>query len=110
MSSWCDPLLGESSSRRVWRCRSAPRLPSGPADVSARADALRLDTFGVTGASGGGPYALAVARTLPERVIAVGLVCSMAPLEAADTTGSRGAQGARLALRHPLVARAALAE
>ena len=83
---------------------------SWPADVMALADALRLERFGVMGVSGGGPYALAVARAVPDRVIAVSLACPMAPLEAVDTSHSKGAQGARFALRHPLLARVALAE
>jgi pimeloyl-ACP methyl ester carboxylesterase len=37
-------------------------------DVAALADALKLGEFAVTGASGGGPHALAVAAALPDRV------------------------------------------
>jgi pimeloyl-ACP methyl ester carboxylesterase len=82
---------------------------SWPDDVKMVVDALRIDRFGVAGASGGGPYSLAVARAMPERARGVGLACPMAPLEGADTKGSAGARGARLALRHPVLGRAALA-
>lgn len=41
-----------------------------PTDVSALADALGLDRFIVAGHSSGGPYALACAALLPERVSA----------------------------------------
>ncbi|MDB4908851.1 MAG: alpha/beta hydrolase [Gemmatimonadetes bacterium] len=43
-------------------------------DVEALADSLGIDRFAVAGASGGGPYALAVARALPRRVTMAGLV------------------------------------
>jgi pimeloyl-ACP methyl ester carboxylesterase len=79
-----------------------------PDDLKILADTLKLDRFGVVGVSGGAPYSLAVARAMPQRVIAVGLACPMAPLEAADTRHSRGAQGAQFALRHPVLARIAL--
>jgi pimeloyl-ACP methyl ester carboxylesterase len=52
-------------------------------DVAAIADALGLGRFFVSGASGGGPHALAVAACLPERVIAAGCVVSLAPSDAA---------------------------
>src|SRR6516165_2603800 len=37
-------------------------------DVVAIADALGLERFSVTGTSGGGPHALAVAASVPERI------------------------------------------
>jgi pimeloyl-ACP methyl ester carboxylesterase len=48
-------------------------------DVSAIAEALGIETFCVTGESGGGPHALAVAASQGDRVRAVALVCSPAP-------------------------------
>src|SRR5947209_14262034 len=39
-----------------------------PADVSALADSLELDRFAVLGYSRGGPYALACAALIPERL------------------------------------------
>ncbi len=45
-----------------------------PGDVIELADYLRLDRFAVVGFSGGGPYALACAYKLPQRLTACGLV------------------------------------
>lgn len=41
-----------------------------PSDVAAIADALGIDRFVVAGHSSGGPYAVACASLLPERVLA----------------------------------------
>lgn len=54
------------------------------ADVAAIADALGIDRFVVTGGSGGGPHALAVAARLPERVIRAGCNVGGAPYDAPD--------------------------
>jgi pimeloyl-ACP methyl ester carboxylesterase len=51
-----------------------------PRDVAEFADAAGLERFAVAGWSGGGPYALATAHELADRVTAVGLVCSVTPL------------------------------
>lgn len=56
-----------------------------PADVAELADALGLRRFAVLGVSGGGPYALACAAEIPERLSAVGLVGGLGPL---DTPGA----------------------
>lgn len=45
-----------------------------PDDVVELADYLNLDTFAVVGFSGGGPYALACAKKIPERLTACGVV------------------------------------
>jgi pimeloyl-ACP methyl ester carboxylesterase len=50
-------------------------------DVANLADALDIERFSVVGYSCGGPYALAVAAELPERVERVGLVSSVATSE-----------------------------
>ena len=50
-------------------------------DVAHLADALGIERFSVVGYSCGGPYALAVAAELPERVEKVGLVSSVATSE-----------------------------
>ena len=52
------------------------------ADVAALADELRLDRFGVTGGSGGGPHSLACAALLPERVVRAICVVGVAPFGA----------------------------
>lgn len=48
-------------------------------DIEELAGALGLDRFGVVGLSGGGPYALACAHEMPDRVTAVALLGSVAP-------------------------------
>lgn len=50
-----------------------------PADAAALADHLGWGRFRVMGISGGGPFALACAHRLPERVSAVTLISSVAP-------------------------------
>lgn len=49
-------------------------------DVAAIADALELDSFAVTGGSGGGPHCLAVATLLGDRVTRAACVVGVAPL------------------------------
>ena len=49
------------------------------ADVRAIARALDIDRLGVWGISGGGPHALACAALLPDLVVAVGSLASVAP-------------------------------
>lgn len=51
------------------------------ADVAAIADALGLDRFAVSGTSGGGPHALAVAALLGERVTRAACVVGVAPYQ-----------------------------
>ena len=52
------------------------------ADVEAIADAFGLETFAVTGGSGGGPHALAVAARLTDRVLRARCVVGLAPYRA----------------------------
>src|SRR5581483_781680 len=54
-------------------------LTDWPADVVEAADLLHVGRFRVVGASGGGPYALACARLLPERVIQAAVVSGVGP-------------------------------
>jgi pimeloyl-ACP methyl ester carboxylesterase len=51
-----------------------------PSDVAEFADTLGLERFAVVGVSAGGPYALALAHAMPERVTRVGLVCAAGPI------------------------------
>lgn len=57
------------------------RLVDWPEDVSQLADQLGLKTFYVEGWSAGGPHALACAWELPERVKAVAIIASLAPMQ-----------------------------
>lgn len=55
------------------------RILDWPDDVTALADALRLDRIAVLGISGGGPYAAACAFKIPGRLTATGIVSGMGP-------------------------------
>jgi pimeloyl-ACP methyl ester carboxylesterase len=55
-------------------------------DAAALADHLALDRFAVAGHSAGGPYALAIAHRLPDRVTHAGVVCGFAPFDRPDAT------------------------
>lgn len=55
-------------------------------DVCELADALSLERFSIAGVSAGGPYALAVAHRLGERVNRVALCSSLSPLCAPHRT------------------------
>lgn len=48
-------------------------------DVAEAADLLGIERFAVVGWSGGGPYALACAHSLPARVTRVGILSGIAP-------------------------------
>jgi pimeloyl-ACP methyl ester carboxylesterase len=56
------------------------RLVTWADDVGALADAMGIEGFGVLGLSGGGPYALACAARLPDRIDAVAVVSSPGPM------------------------------
>jgi pimeloyl-ACP methyl ester carboxylesterase len=56
------------------------------ADVSELADALAIEHFTVVGVSAGGPYALALAHQLPDRVPRVAVCSSLSPLCAPHRT------------------------
>jgi pimeloyl-ACP methyl ester carboxylesterase len=51
-----------------------------PRDIAELADGLGIDCFAVFGMSGGGPHAASCAYALPDRVSALGLVSSPAPV------------------------------
>jgi pimeloyl-ACP methyl ester carboxylesterase len=59
-----------------------------PRDVKALADALKLDKFAVAGHSGGGPYALACAFAMPERISHAATICGVGPVDTPN--GTRG--------------------
>lgn len=78
------------------------------ADVAALADHLGVERFSVIGVSGGGPYALACAARIPERVRDVTLVAALGPL-APEPVPTEMPAANRLALaigaETPLIAR-----
>ncbi|HEY5155496.1 MAG TPA: alpha/beta hydrolase, partial [Acidimicrobiales bacterium] len=78
------------------------------ADVEECVDQLGIDHFGLVGLSGGGPYVLACAHRLPDRVVAGAVIGSVAPTQGKDAAeGGAVALTARfnsvlVALRQPL--------
>jgi pimeloyl-ACP methyl ester carboxylesterase len=53
-------------------------------DLRTIADTLGIDTMEVIGLSGGGPYTLACAAAMPDRVIAIGVLGGVAPWRGPD--------------------------
>jgi len=79
-----------------------------PRDVEEAAEALGLTRFSVIGGSGGGPYALACAYELPERVTRAGLISGVGPYDAPGATQGMRWQnrlGFQFAARFPPLAR-----
>jgi pimeloyl-ACP methyl ester carboxylesterase len=60
------------------------RILDWPADVCTLADTLGIDTFHIAGHSGGGPYTLACAYSLPSRVHGAAVLCGVGPIDAND--------------------------
>ena len=63
------------------------RLLDWPGDVAELANALGIDRFSVQGASGGGPYALACAYRLADRLLACGVIAGLGPIYRLGTEG-----------------------
>ena len=72
------PGIGDSTDHRYRAIRD------WAADAAAVADHFGHHELAVVGLSGGGPYALACAHELPDRVKAVGLLGSVCPVVGAD--------------------------
>lgn len=72
------PGTGRSTNHRYHRI-----VDFGP-DIEALVDQLGIDRFAVTGLSGGGPYTLAVARHMPERVVVASLLGGIGPVRGSD--------------------------
>ena len=53
-------------------------------DVEPLLDGLGIDTFAMIGLSGGGPYVLGCAHAMPDRMMAAGLIGSVAPTVGPD--------------------------
>jgi pimeloyl-ACP methyl ester carboxylesterase len=56
-------------------------------DLRTIADTLGIDKFEVIGLSGGGPYALACAAAMSDRVVAAGVLGGVAPTSGSDAIG-----------------------
>lgn len=56
------------------------RLLDWPADLTELAAHLGWKNFHVIGVSGGGPYVLACAHAMPERLLSAGVICGAPPL------------------------------
>jgi pimeloyl-ACP methyl ester carboxylesterase len=84
------------------------RILDWPGDVAEAADALGFDRFAVLGSSGGGPYALACAYALPERVTRAGVISGVGPYNAPGATDGMRWQnriGFQVGARFPPLAR-----
>jgi len=91
------PGIGDSTSH------SYASLAEWAADIQAFCNAKEIDRFMVCGLSGGGPYALACAYYLQDRVLAVTVLGGVAPTRGEDATDGGVASLARVA--GPLVKR-----
>lgn len=58
-----------------------------PDDVVQLANTLEIDSFAVEGVSVGGPYALACAYQVPDRLTACGIVAGLGPIDLLGTEG-----------------------
>ncbi|GAS95940.1 alpha/beta hydrolase [Mycolicibacterium canariasense] len=65
-----------------------PNVLAFAGDLRVIADTLGIDHFAVVGLSGGGPYTLATAAAMPERVVAAGVLGGVAPYVGPDAIGS----------------------
>ena len=82
-----------------------------PGDAARVADELELDRFAVLGYSAGGPYVVACARALADRITFAGIVSGVGPAETPrfrDGMGATDAIMTRLAKRAPALARLAV--
>src|SRR5438874_12449462 len=76
--------------------------------ISALAGVLDLERFSVWGYSGGGPYAVAVAAGLPDRVVAAAIAAGMGEVGTFASAGDfakTDRQMLALSVNHPRVAR-----
>jgi pimeloyl-ACP methyl ester carboxylesterase len=96
--------------------RSSPRprrtIAESVSDVQEIADSLGVRTFGVIGASGGGPYALACLARLPQRVKHATIVSGLGPIGEARVLASMNPfarRVLRVARRFPFVVQWAFA-
>jgi pimeloyl-ACP methyl ester carboxylesterase len=76
------PGVGNSSDHAYRDLRDAT------SDIAVAADHLGHERFLVLGLSGGGPYALACAHELPDRVVAVGILGGLVPTTGEEATAA----------------------
>lgn len=87
------------------------RIGDWAEDVAQLADHLGLDRFHVAGGSGGGPFALACALGLPDRVRSATLICTGCPPDTMDVTRAmsrKNRMGFFLARHAPVLLKALL--
>lgn len=87
------------------------RINEWPDDVAELADFLEIDKFSILGVSGGGPYAAACARFIPDRLERVGIVAGLGPVQQPGSMEGMiwlNRIGLRLAARLPAVAQGLL--
>jgi pimeloyl-ACP methyl ester carboxylesterase len=99
------PGVGRSSTADGWGVADYPPM------IARLADALGVDRFAVWGYSGGGPYAVAVAASLPDRVSRAAIAAGMGQVgvwATADDFEKTDRQMLGLCAKHPRVARAVL--
>lgn len=80
-----------------------------PNDLTALADHLRIEQFGVLGVSGAVPYLLAAAVAIPERLTHVAILSGLGPLDVPGVMAGMNVESAtlyRIALRSPRLGRA----
>lgn len=96
------PGVGWSTPAKDWHVGDYPKM------TAALADALAITRFAVWGYSGGGPYAVAVAARLPDRVTALAVAAGMGEVGAwasVDDFEKTDRQLLTLSAHHPLLAR-----
>ena len=99
------PGVGRSAQRPDWR------VADHPAMLVSLADALGIDRFAVLGYSGGGPYAVACAVALPDRVTKVAVCAGMGEVGTVAALGDFAATDRRMlamAATRPRLARVLL--
>lgn len=76
------PGIGSSTAHQY------PNVLAFAEDLRTIADTLGIGNFAVIGLSGGGPYTLAAAAAMPERVVAAGVLGGVAPYVGPDGIAS----------------------